>query len=182
MTLSLSLSPPLQPPPHADFTHLWNFTGAETSFEAERDSLIGQKRRKKNWCRYTHTRWNWRDPRVTECSTGHTERRRRRPPKPPSSSPSSLCAQLCSTSFKLLFKSKRCGLSRSYDYTHHSHKFASWKPHPERERERERGGERAEKETLKFSLNNKRGGVRRLLFFSSFFRGVTQEPWNNQAE
>lgn len=55
-----------------------------------------------------------------------------------------LCSKrlLCSTSLKLLFKLKGVDWLRAMttESPHHSHKFASSKPHPARERERE--GER----------------------------------------
>lgn len=84
-----------------------------------------------------------------------------------------LCSKrlLCSTSLKLLFKLKGVDWLRAMttESPHHSHKFASSKPHPasERERGRERGSHPAERETLKFSLNNNRGGVRKLLVSGS---------------
>lgn len=88
-----------------------------------------------------------------------------------------LCSKrlLCSTSLKLLFKLKGVDWLRAMttESPHHSHKFASSKPHPAREREREgergreRGSHPAERETLKFSLNNNRGGVRKLLVSGS---------------
>ena len=89
------------------------------------------------------TRSKWRDPKFTEYSSKTTQvagygHAACKSLQAQVQAQTVLRALLCSTSSKLLFKWKGVDWAEAMtkESPHHSHKFASWKPHPVRERER----------------------------------------------
>ena len=106
---------------------------SHTSLSRERKKKKKNGEKNPHWCLYTLKLTGSKSHRVQQRdNTGHSVRTCCMQ-KPPSS-------KLCSTSSRLLFKFKGGDWVKAMtiESPHHSHKFASCKPHPVRERERER--------------------------------------------
>ena len=143
---ALSFSPFTTATRTQTLTHLWNFywsTNCSQTHTRLPPHASNPKRSKRHRVQHTDTQHRSQGTYSTRCLQK----------KPPSSkSRLKLCSECCFAPppSKLLFKLKGVDWVKAMtiESPHHSHKFASWKPHPvreregERERERERGRER----------------------------------------
>lgn len=150
--------PPSQQPQPANLTHLWYFSEAEIVLILTH--LWVETVKKKTEEIQKSIRVQHKD------NTGHSIRTCCLQ-KRPSSSPSSNCAPRVALLHLLQtpLLAEGCGLSQSYDYRESTSftQVCLLKTTPSKtEREREGGRDRVERETLKFSLNNNRRGVRKL--------------------